>query len=58
MHETDLERIMATAAVLNIYPDEVIIIGCEPADTAVGLGLTKQVEAAVPGVIALVLKEL
>ena len=58
MHETDLERIMATAAVLNIYPDEVVIIGCEPFDTAVGLGLTKSVEAAVPKIIELVLKEL
>ena len=58
MHETDLERIMATAAVLNIYPDEVVIIGCEPSDTAVGLGLTKSVEAAVPKIIELVLKEL
>jgi len=58
MHETDLERIMATAAVLNIYPDEVVIIGCEPSDTAVGLGLTKPVEAAVPKIIELILKEL
>jgi hydrogenase maturation protease len=58
MHETDLERIMATAAVLNIYPDEVIIIGCEPSDTAVGLGLTKSVADAVPGIIDLVLREI
>jgi hydrogenase maturation protease len=58
MHETDLERIMATAAVLNIYPDEVIIIGCEPSDTAVGLGFSKPVEAAVPKIIDLVLQEL
>jgi len=58
MHETDLERIMATAAVLNIYPDEVVIIGCEPSDTSVGLGLTERVEAAVPKIIDLVLQEL
>ena len=58
MHETDLERIMATAAVLNIYPDEVVIIGCEPSDTAVGLGFSKPVEEAVPGIIDLVLQEL
>jgi hydrogenase maturation protease len=58
MHETDLERIMATAAVLNIYPDEVVIVGCEPADTAVGLGLTPSVAAAVPQVISLVMQEL
>ena len=58
MHETDLERIMATAAVLNIYPDEVVIIGCEPSDTSVGLGLTNPVEIAVPKIIELVLKEI
>jgi hydrogenase maturation protease len=58
MHETDLERIMATAAVLNIYPDEVVIVGCEPADTAVGLGFSKPVETAVAGVIALIMQEL
>jgi len=58
MHETDLERIMATAAVLNIYPDEVIIVGCEPLDTVVGLGLTKPVADAFPKVIDLVLQEL
>jgi hydrogenase maturation protease len=58
MHETDLERIMATAAVLNIYPEEVVIVGCEPQDTAVGLGFSKPVEAAVPGVIDLVMQEL
>ena len=58
MHETDLERIMATAAVLGIYPEEVVIIGCEPADTSVGLGLTPAVEAAVPQVMDLVIQEL
>ena len=58
MHETDLERIMATAAVLSIYPEEVVIIGCEPSDTAVGLGLTPPVKAAVPQVIKLITQEL
>jgi hydrogenase maturation protease len=58
MHETDLERIMATAAVLNIYPKEVVIVGCEPSDTAVGLGFSKSVEKAIPGIIDLVMQEL
>ena len=58
MHETDLERIMATAAVLNIYPEVVVIVGCEPSDTTVGLGLSKPVEEAVPGVINLIMQEL
>jgi len=58
MHETDLERIIATAAVLNIYPEEVVIVGCEPSDTEVGLGLSPAVKAAVPQVIDLVMQEL
>lgn len=58
MHETDLTRIMATAAVLGIYPAEVVVIGCEPADTQVGLGLSPAVARAVPEVIKLVKAEL
>jgi len=58
MHETDLERIMATAAVLGIYPEELVIVGCEPADTTVGLGLTPTVQEVFPQVIDLVLKEI
>jgi hydrogenase maturation protease len=58
MHETDLERIMATAAVLGIYPDQVVIVGCQPADTTVRLGLTAAVEKAVPEIIRLVKAEI
>jgi hydrogenase maturation protease len=58
MHETDLERILATAAVLNIYPPQVVIIGCQPQDTSVNLGLTAEVEKAVPQIIDLIMAEL
>jgi hydrogenase maturation protease len=58
LHETDLERILATAAVLNIYPQDVVIVGCQPADTTVKLGLTQQVEQAVPEIIDMIKAEL
>lgn len=58
MHETDLEKILATAAVLNIYPPEVVIIGCQPENTDVALGLTPAIEQAIPGIIDLVMSEL
>lgn len=58
LHETDLEKILATAAVLNIYPPEVVIIGCQPQNTSVALGLTPPVQQAVAGVIELVMAEL
>ncbi len=57
MHETDLPRILSTAAVLDTYPKEVMVIGCQPANTNVRLGLSPQVEKAVPEVIKMVLAE-
>jgi hydrogenase maturation protease len=57
MHETDLPRILTTSAVLGTYPEEVIIIGCQPADTKVRLGLSSEVEKAVPALIDMVLAE-
>ena len=58
LHETDLERILATAAVLNIYPPKVVVVGCQPAETSVALGLTAAVQKAVPGIIEMVMAEL
>ena len=58
MHETDLPRILATAAVLETYPREVIVIGCQPTNTTVRLGLSPVVEKAVPGVIEMIKAEI
>jgi hydrogenase maturation protease len=58
LHESDLERILATAALLDSYPTEVVIIGCEPKDTGYGLGLTEEVEQALGQIIDLILVEL
>ena len=57
LHESDLERILTTAALLNSYPREVVIIGCEPEDTNFGIGLSEKLEKSMPGIIDLVLAE-
>lgn len=57
LHETDLEKILATAAVLGIYPPHVVIIGCQPEETNVALGLTPVVKKSVPKIIELVMDE-
>ncbi len=58
MHETDLPRILATAAALGTAPAEIIVIGCQPVDTNVRLGLSPEVEKTVPEIIRLVKAEL
>ena len=40
MHETDLPRILASAALMDTYPNQVVVIGCQPADTSVRLNLS------------------
>ncbi len=58
LHESNLERIMATSAFLNMCPGEITIIGCEPADITFGVGLTPEVEQSIDQIIELVLAEL
>ena len=57
LHESDLERILATAAILNSYPDELVVIGCEPGETGFGVGLSHEVEQSIDQIIELVLAE-
>ena len=57
LHESDLERVLATAALLDGYPGEVVIIGCKPKETTFGVGLSPEVEKAMKRVIELVLAE-
>jgi hypothetical protein len=42
---------------LDSYPSEVVLVGCEPGDLSVGLGLSPSVEKAVGRIIDLVLSE-
>ena len=58
MHETDLPRILATAAALGTAPGEIVVVGCQPTDTSVRLGLSPDVERAVPAIIRIIKAEL
>jgi hydrogenase maturation protease len=58
LHESGLEQILATADSIDSFPRDVIVIGCEPQDLSVGLGLSPEVERATSEIIDLVLKEL
>jgi hydrogenase maturation protease len=57
LHESNLERIMATAALLERCPAEIVIIGCEPGETGFGVGLSQEVEQSIDQIIELVLAE-
>ena len=57
LHESNLERIMATASLLDRCPNEIVIIGCEPADTGFGVGLSQETEQSLDQIIELVLAE-
>lgn len=58
LHESDLERILATAALIDSYPKEVVIIGCEPKDLSFDLNLSKEVKGAISQIIDLILDEI
>lgn len=58
LHESDLERILATAALIDNYPKEVIILGCEPKDLSFGLSLSREVKKAASKIIDLALNEI
>lgn len=58
LHESDLERILATTALIDNYPQKVVVIGCEPKDLTFGLSLTREVKKAVSRIITLVLAEI
>jgi len=58
MHETDLPRILATAAALGTAPAEIVVIGIQPVDTSVRFGLSPKVAQAVPQIINLIEAEL
>jgi hydrogenase maturation protease len=58
LHESDLDGILATAASINGLPEEVVVVGCEPGDVSLGLGLSNEVEGAIAEIVNLVLEEI
>jgi hydrogenase maturation protease len=54
-HAAGLAEGVALARALDRLPDELRIVGVEPADVSLGAGLSPAVKAAVPELVALVL---
>lgn len=59
MHEVNLEKVIEIGKALGELPPNVVIIGCEPEDTdSLKMGLSEEVEKALPKIIELILEEL
>ncbi len=57
-HEIGLPDMLFAAQLREIYPDEVVILGVQPATTEVGLDLSEPVAAQVDELVKRVLEEL
>ena len=51
-HEGNALELLATARLLGDVAEEIVVVGVEPARIATGIGLSPQVEAALPAAIA------
>lgn len=58
LHQVGLIDALAVAERLNCVPEEIVIIGVEPAEVGYGLELTDEVEQKIPEIIDTVLKEI
>jgi len=58
LHQVGLIDALAIAEKLNCLPEEVVIIGVEPAEVDYGLELTDEVERKIPEIVDTVLKEI
>lgn len=50
-HETSLADLLALAALRGRAPDEVVVLGAQPGTLRIGLGLSTEVEAALPRLV-------
>jgi hydrogenase maturation protease len=57
-HGVDVPTVIALGRALGRVPDDVVLFAVEVADTGYGVGLTPNVEAAVPRVVAAVMAEI
>lgn len=57
MHDFSFSEAVRTGAEAYDLPPDVIVLGVEPADTSVGLGLTDPLSAALPAVVEATLTE-
>jgi hydrogenase maturation protease len=58
LHEYGLAETLFEAKILGGLPAEIVIIAIKPADITPGIGLTPQLQAAVPAILAAVQQEL
>lgn len=58
-HQEGLNDLFAVAKLLGRYPDEIVVLGCQPGDLEdYGGSLTPAVSAAVPGMVKEAAKQL
>jgi hydrogenase maturation protease len=57
-HQIGLEEVLALASALEAAPAELVIVGIQPGRIEAGVGLSPEVERAVPQIIRIVLEEL
>jgi len=57
-HQIGVADLLAGAALVGRYPDEVVLVGVVPATTELGLGRTPAVEARIPELVERVVDEL
>ena len=58
LHQVGLIDALAVAGRLNCLPEEIVIIGVEPAEVGYGLELTDEVDQKIPEIIDTVVKEI
>jgi hydrogenase maturation protease len=58
LHQIGLEEVLALAEALEVAPAELVIIGIQPSLLEVGVGLSPEVEGAIPQIIRIILDEL
>lgn len=58
LHQVGLLETLKLGELVDCKPDETVVIGVQPADTGLGIGLSPEVESAVEKAAELVLKEI
>ena len=58
LHQIGLVEALALAEALEVAPDELVIIGVQPGRIEEGVGLSSEVEGAIPQIVRMVLDEL
>ena len=58
VHEIGLKEAIVLGEILGDPPKEIVVVGCEPKDiNSFRIGLSSEVEKAVPKIVEIVLRE-